>query len=166
MMVAVVAIEIRVPPSWWISSSGRTILSHGYRGSAQKQGRVRPIRADLVIVFSSRLAPAKEQFTGVGRSKGCDSAQTRRANNVAKILCPRAGHDVWTSWRRVRCRPTHICNSTSYPWCAQGDSIVHCYYMTREQCEAAVNYHGFCIANSSVPSPNNEAPQPRLQRRR
>jgi hypothetical protein len=25
----------------------------------------------------------------------------------------------------------------SYPWCAQGDSIVHCYYMTREQCEAA-----------------------------
>jgi hypothetical protein len=54
----------------------------------------------------------------------------------------------------------------SYPWCAQGDNIVHCYYMTREQCEAAVNYHGFCIANSSVPTPNNEAPQPRLQRRR
>jgi Protein of unknown function (DUF3551) len=54
----------------------------------------------------------------------------------------------------------------SYPWCAQGDNILHCYYMTREQCEAAVNYHGFCIANSSVPTPNNEAPQPRLQRHR
>ena len=54
----------------------------------------------------------------------------------------------------------------SYPWCAQGDSIVHCYYMTREQCEMAVNYHGICIANSSAPTSINEAPQPRLQRRR
>ena len=62
-------------------------------------------------------------------------------------------------------RPTSA-TAQSYPWCAQGDNIVHCYYMTREQCEAAVNYHGFCIANSSVPTPNNEAPQPRLQRRR
>ena len=54
----------------------------------------------------------------------------------------------------------------SYPWCAQGDNILHCYYMTREQCEAAVNYHGFCIANSTVPTLNNEAPQPRQGRRR
>jgi hypothetical protein len=39
MMIAVVAIKIRVPPYWWISSSGRTILSRCYRGSAQQQGR-------------------------------------------------------------------------------------------------------------------------------
>jgi hypothetical protein len=54
----------------------------------------------------------------------------------------------------------------SYPWCAQGDNILHCYYMTREQCEAAVNYHGFCVANSSAPTPNNEAPQRPLRRGR
>ena len=54
----------------------------------------------------------------------------------------------------------------SYPWCAQGDNILHCYYVTREQCEAAVNNHGFCTANSSVPTPNNEAPQRPLRRRR
>jgi hypothetical protein len=39
MMVAVVAIKIRVAPRWWISSSWRTILSRGYRGSAHQQGR-------------------------------------------------------------------------------------------------------------------------------
>jgi len=54
----------------------------------------------------------------------------------------------------------------SYPWCAQGDSIVHCYYTTREQCEEAVNHHGICIANSSAPTSSNEAPQPRVLRRR
>jgi hypothetical protein len=62
-------------------------------------------------------------------------------------------------------RPTSAI-AQSYPWCAQGDSIVHCYYMTREQCEEAVNHHGICIANSSAPTSNNEAPRPRLQRRR
>ena len=36
MMVAVVAIKIWVPPRWWVSSSGRTILSHGNRGPAQQ----------------------------------------------------------------------------------------------------------------------------------
>ena len=35
MMVAV-AIEIRIPPRWRISSSGRTILSHGKRSSAEQ----------------------------------------------------------------------------------------------------------------------------------
>jgi len=54
----------------------------------------------------------------------------------------------------------------SYPWCAQGDNTLQCYYMTREQCEEAVNHQGFCVANSNVPTPNNEAPQRRLQRRR
>jgi len=54
----------------------------------------------------------------------------------------------------------------SYPWCAQGDNILHCYYTTREQCEAAVNNHGFCVANSNVATLNNEAPQRPLRRRR
>jgi hypothetical protein len=55
--------------------------------------------------------------------------------------------------------PTSVTAEQSYPWCAQGDNTLHCYYMTREQCEAAVNYHGFCVGNSNVPSLNNEAPQ-------
>ncbi|HUI12371.1 MAG TPA: DUF3551 domain-containing protein [Xanthobacteraceae bacterium] len=33
-----------------------------------------------------------------------------------------------------------------YPWCTQG-SAIHCYYMTRQQCQEAVDYHGFCIPN-------------------
>jgi hypothetical protein len=39
MVAAVVAIKIRVFRGWRVSSSGRTILSHGHRGSAQQQGR-------------------------------------------------------------------------------------------------------------------------------
>ena len=60
-------------------------------------------------------------------------------------------------------QPTSVTAEQSYPWCAQGDNILHCYYMTREQCEAAVNDQGFCVANSNVPILNNEAPQPRLR---
>jgi hypothetical protein len=37
----------------------------------------------------------------------------------------------------------------SYPWCVQDDHL-SCYYMTREQCEQTVNYHGFCVANPNV----------------
>ena len=37
----------------------------------------------------------------------------------------------------------------SYSWCAQG-SLLHCYYMTREQCEQTVDYHGFCVPNPDV----------------
>jgi len=33
-----------------------------------------------------------------------------------------------------------------YPWCTQGD-LLRCYYMTWEQCEQTVDYHGFCVAN-------------------
>jgi hypothetical protein len=40
--------------------------------------------------------------------------------------------------------------SPSYPWCAQG-SIIRCWYMTREQCEEAVDYHGFCVTDPNVP---------------
>jgi hypothetical protein len=43
-----------------------------------------------------------------------------------------------------------IAESPSYPWCAQG-SIIRCWYMTREQCEEAVNYHGFCVTDPNVP---------------
>ena len=63
-------------------------------------------------------------------------------------------------------QPTSVTAEQSYPWCAQGDSILQCYYMTRQQCEEAVNYHGFCVANSNVPTLNNEASQPLLRRRR
>jgi hypothetical protein len=38
-----------------------------------------------------------------------------------------------------------------YPWCAERDTL-QCYYMTREQCEEAVDYHGFCVANPEMPS--------------
>jgi hypothetical protein len=43
-----------------------------------------------------------------------------------------------------------IAESPSYPWCAQG-SIIRCWYMTREQCEEAVNYRGFCVTDPNVP---------------
>jgi hypothetical protein len=43
-----------------------------------------------------------------------------------------------------------VAESPSYPWCAQG-SIIRCWYMTREQCEEAVNYHGFCVTDPNVP---------------
>jgi hypothetical protein len=37
----------------------------------------------------------------------------------------------------------------SYPWCTQG-SLLHCYYMTRDQCEQAVDYRGFCVPNPDM----------------
>ena len=58
---------------------------------------------------------------------------------------------------------TSVTAEESYPWCTQGETL-QCYYMTREQCEEAVDYHGFCVANSNVPTLNNEGPQPRLVR--
>jgi hypothetical protein len=60
-------------------------------------------------------------------------------------------------------QPTSATAEQSYPWCAQGDNTLQCYYMTRKQCEETVDYHGFCVANSTV---NNEAPQRSLRRRR
>ena len=41
--------------------------------------------------------------------------------------------------------------SPSYPWCSMGGSIFRCWYMTREQCEEAVHYHGFCVTDPNVP---------------
>jgi hypothetical protein len=66
----------------------------------------------------------------------------------------------------VAAQPTSVTAEQSYPWCAQGDNTLHCYYVTREQCQQAVDYHGFCVANSNVPTLNNEAPQRPLRRRR
>jgi hypothetical protein len=62
-------------------------------------------------------------------------------------------------------QPASVTAEESYPWCTQGDTL-QCYYMTREQCEEAVDYRGFCVANSNVPTPNNKAPQRPLRRRR
>jgi hypothetical protein len=45
--------------------------------------------------------------------------------------------------------PTPGMTEQSYPWCTQG-SLLHCYYMTREQCEQTVDYHGFCVHNPGV----------------
>ena len=62
-------------------------------------------------------------------------------------------------------QPISVTAEESYPWCSQGGTL-QCYYMTREQCEEAVDYHGFCVANSNVPTLNNQAPQRPLRRRR
>jgi hypothetical protein len=50
-----------------------------------------------------------------------------------------------------------------YPWCTQGETL-QCWYMTRDQCGQAVDYHGFCVANSSAPTSNNEVLQPGVRR--
>jgi hypothetical protein len=47
-------------------------------------------------------------------------------------------------------RKSHI------PGASKG-GVLHCYYMTREQCEMTVDYHGFCVANSDLLSQSNEA---------
>jgi hypothetical protein len=60
-------------------------------------------------------------------------------------------------------QPTSVIAEESYPWCTEGETI-QCYYMTREQCEEAVDYHGFCIANPNAPTLNTNAAQPRSQR--
>jgi hypothetical protein len=46
----------------------------------------------------------------------------------------------------------------TYPWCTQGETL-HCYYATREQCEATVDYHGFCVANPEASSIGQNARQ-------
>jgi len=49
--------------------------------------------------------------------------------------------------------------AVSYPWCTEGEEV-HCYYMTQQQCEETVDYHGFCITNPDY-SPGNGNPQRR-----
>lgn len=43
-----------------------------------------------------------------------------------------------------------VAESPSYPWCIQG-ATYKCWYMTREQCEEAVDYRGFCVTDPNVP---------------
>ena len=47
-------------------------------------------------------------------------------------------------------KPTSALAEELYPWCTESDTL-HCYYMTREQCEEAVDYHGFCVVNPETP---------------
>jgi hypothetical protein len=43
--------------------------------------------------------------------QGQCARSTRLANNVAEIFRAIVGHVTWNSWRRGRCRPTHIRDS-------------------------------------------------------
>src|SRR5215831_2224965 len=65
-------------------------------------------------------------------------------------------------------QPTSVIAEVSYPWCTQGGTL-RCYYMTREQCEQTVDYHGFCVANPAAPQNNASVqrsyPSPRHGRR-
>ena len=59
-------------------------------------------------------------------------------------------HGGGNSRRRTRRWMAHARDDGRvYPWCTQG-SLLHCYYMTREQCEQTVDYHGFCVRNPDV----------------
>ena len=124
----------------------------------------RPIRAGLVMIFSKPICPAERTthwhwlFPNV-----CMACQQCRRDFFVRLRVMTLGI---LGLAFVAGQPTSATAQQSYPWCAQGDNILHCYYMTREQCEAAVDYHGFCVANSNVQTLNNEAPQPRLRRRR
>jgi len=43
-----------------------------------------------------------------------------------------------------------------YPWCAvKGDP--ECIFMTFQQCEESVNWHGLCETNPYLAQPDNEA---------
>jgi hypothetical protein len=55
--------------------------------------------------------------------------------------------------------PTAGTAEESFGWCTQG-SLLHCYYMTREQCEMTVDYHGFCVPNPNASPQKNEATRP------
>jgi len=45
----------------------------------------------------------------------------------------------------------------AYPWCTQG-SAIHCYYMSLQQCEETVDFHGFCIRNPDFQGQTERAP--------
>jgi hypothetical protein len=136
---------------------------------ATKKAAARPIRADPVMIFSKPICPAERTTDwhwlfpgGDDRGHAC-TVMTMSQKLFVRLRVVTFGI---LGLAFVAGQPTSVTAEQSYPWCAQGDSILHCYYTTREQCEAAVNNHGFCVANSNVPTLNNEAPRPRLQRRR
>ena len=39
-----------------------------------------------------------------------------------------------------------VAQDVSCAWCTEG-SALHCYYMSRQQCEETVDYHGLCVTN-------------------
>jgi hypothetical protein len=49
-------------------------------------------------------------------------------------------------------------SAQSYPWCTS-DEEVHCYYATQQQCEEAVDYHGFCVMNPDYQASNSATPR-------
>jgi uncharacterized protein DUF3551 len=51
-----------------------------------------------------------------------------------------------------------VAQAVSYPWCTS-DEEVHCYYTTQQQCEEAVDYHGFCIMNPDYRASSGAAPR-------
>jgi hypothetical protein len=54
--------------------------------------------------------------------------------------------------------PAPAAAQASYPWCVSGEEL-HCYYVTREQCEEAVDYHGFCEMNPDNAASNSASPR-------
>ncbi len=46
----------------------------------------------------------------------------------------------------------------AYPWCTEG-SAIHCYYMSLQQCEETVDFHGFCIRNPNYQEQSDHAPR-------
>jgi hypothetical protein len=51
-------------------------------------------------------------------------------------------------------QPAAAQTTAAYPWCTVGEEV-HCYYMTRQQCEETVDYHGFCEQNPDMPAQKN-----------
>jgi hypothetical protein len=51
-----------------------------------------------------------------------------------------------------------VAQEIQYPWCTIGEEV-HCYYATRQQCEEAVDYHGFCDLNPSYRAPAGNTPR-------
>jgi hypothetical protein len=49
-----------------------------------------------------------------------------------------------------------------YPWCSVGERL-HCDFMTREQCEESVDYHGFCQPNPEMPQNAPGGPRSRAR---
>jgi hypothetical protein len=153
-----------MPINGWSLRNTSKITSRGYEFFGESMGfhydDRPPLPAALVCRSNAELFRRRDANVLPSGDRARTHNRRRRASDrLGPITFGILGAAV------VAGQPTSA-SAQSYPWCAQGDSIVHCYYMTREQCEAAVNYHGFCLANSSMPTPNNEAPQPRLQRRR
>jgi hypothetical protein len=57
-------------------------------------------------------------------------------------------------------RPTPaIAQAQSYPWCVSGENP-QCYYMTRQQCEEEVDYHGFCVTNPDYRASDRSGQRP------